>query len=746
MSQRNRCGIGNVTDMKKNVASPQAPAAVSRGKADGKNGAAPAAKASASAPAVVEKLSARIPTDNLLALYRTMITSRFLDDEEKRMKLRQAIYFQISGAGHEAIGVAMGYCLKPGYDWFYPYYRDRALCLQLGMTPDDHLNAAVGAECDITSSGRQMPNHWSHPKLNIVSQSSPTGTQYNQAVGCAEGGRYIQRRGLNLPGQSDEVVLVTSGEGATAEGEFWEAINVASNLKLPVIFLIEDNEYAISVPVEVTFAGGDLGRCFSGVPGLEVMRCDGTDLLQSLDICEKAVAHARKHGPVLLHAKVTRPYSHSLSDDQVYYRTAEELEIEKNRDCITRLERHFLDSGLLSEAKLDEIRKECQREVRQASERALAQRKPDPQTAMEHLYSPRKVEFPEISSTYHASTGEPLPMAQAINRTLLQEMGRDERILVFGEDVADASREAILNECKGKGGVFKVTYGLQREHGSERVYNTLLAEASIIGRAIGMATRGLKPVPEIQFFDYIWPAFMQIRNEMAMMRYRSGGRFQCPVVIRVPIGGYLTGGSLYHSQTGESIFVSCPGVMIAYPSNAADAMGLLRAALRMDDPVLFLEHKHLYLQGYNRSADPGPDHILPFGKAAIRRAGNDITLVTWGALVQKSLEAAERIQRRLNVEVEVIDIRTLVPLDRETIVRSVRKTGRVLVAHEEMKSGGFGGEIAAIIAEECFEWLDAPVKRVASLDTWVAYCPPLEKAILPQTQDLEQALEVLAGY
>ncbi|MEO8376130.1 MAG: dehydrogenase E1 component subunit alpha/beta [Candidatus Sumerlaeota bacterium] len=732
--------------MKKSVAPPQTPPTAPRGKADRKNGAASTAQASGNGYAAQEKLSARIPTTDLLDIYRNMLVSRLLDDEEKRMKLRQTIYFQISGAGHEAIGAAMGYCLKPGYDWFYPYYRDRALCLQLGMTPDEHLNAAVGAECDITSSGRQMPNHWSHPKLNIVSQSSPTGTQYNQAVGCAEGGRYICKRALELPAQEDEVVLVTSGEGATAEGEFWEAINVASNKRLPVIFLIEDNEYAISVPVEVTLSGGDLGQCFSGMPGLEVMRCDGTDLLESLNICEKAVAHARMHGPVLLHAKVTRPYSHSLSDDQVYYRTAEELQIEKNRDCIVKTERHFLDTGLLSEEVLADIKKDCLKIVRQASERALAQKKPDPSTVMDHLYSPRTIDFPENSSTFHASTGEPLPMAQAINRTLLQEMGRDERIVVFGEDVADASREAILNECKGKGGVFKVTYGLQREHGSERVYNTMLAEASIVGRSIGMATRGLKPVPEIQFFDYIWPAFMQIRNELSMMRYRSGGRFSSPVVIRVPIGGYLTGGSIYHSQTGESIFVSCPGVMIAYPSNAADAMGLLRAALRMDDPVLFLEHKHLYLQGYNRSADPGPDHILPFGKAAIKRLGSDITIVTWGALVQKSLEAAEKIQRRLNIEVEVIDIRTLVPLDRETIVRSVRKTGRVLIAHEEMKTGGFGGEIAAIIAEECFEWLDAPVKRVASLDTWVAYCPPLEKAILPQTQDIEQALEKLAAY
>ncbi len=414
--------------------------------------------------APIEKLSQRIPLEDLIQLYRTIVTSRQVDDEEKRLKLRQSIYFQISGAGHEAIGVAIAYCMKPGYDWFYPYYRDRALCLQLGMTPYEHLMAAVGAEADITSSGRQMPNHWSHPALNIVSQSSPTGTQFNQAVGCAEAGLYIQKSELELPSQPDEVVLVTSGEGATAEGEFWEAINVAANLRLPVVFLIEDNEYAISVPSEITFAGGDVSRCFSSVPGLAIMKCDGTDLLESLDISQKAVDHARAgKGPVLLHARVTRPYSHSLSDDQVYYRTAEELQIEKNNDCILKIERHFLDSGLLTDEKLAQIRTETQKEVRKASERALAAKKPDPSTAMDNLYAPGSMDFPEIVSTYHSSTGEPLPMAQAINRTLLQEMARDERILVFGEDVADASREAILAECKGKGGVFKVTYGLQRE-------------------------------------------------------------------------------------------------------------------------------------------------------------------------------------------------------------------------------------------------------------------------------------------
>jgi len=598
------------------------------------------------------------------------------------------------------------------------------------------------------SAARQIPCFWGSPELNIVNQSAPTGTQYSQAVGCAEGGRYIHTNGLPQAAHADEIVLVASGEGATSEGEFWEGINVASNLRLPVLFLIEDNEYAISVPVEVTTAGGDIGVCFSGVPGLRVIHCDGTDLLDSLDACDEAARHIREgNGPVLVHARVTRPYSHSLSDDQVYYRTADEIEIEKSRDGITKLEKHLVESGIVSAEALQKIQAKCREEVRAASAEALKAPKPLASTVLDHLYSPDQLGegFPGYDgSPLHG--GEPLAMAQAVNRTLAQEMTANRNIIVFGQDVADASRETALAQCKGKGGVFKVTYGLQREFGSERVYNTLLAEASIIGRAIGMAIRGLKPAPEIQFLDFIWPAFNQIRNELATMRYRSGGKFSAPVVVRVPTGGYLRGGSLYHSQSAESIFASCPGLKIAYPSNAADAMGLLRAALRMDDPVIFLEHKHLYLQSYARSNDPGPDHVVPFGRAAIRRSGSDVTIVTWGALVQRSLEAADRLHRRTQMQVEVIDLRTLVPLDSATIFASVRKTGRALVVHEEFETSGFGAEISAQIADHCFEWLDAPIKRVASKNAWVPYSPVLEEATLPQVDDIEKALEALCGY
>jgi len=693
-------------------------------------------------------LSERISPEELVGLYKNMCLSRLLDDEEIRLKKRNLIFFQVSSAGHEAIGVAAASLLRPGQDWFFPYYRDRAMCLQIGLSAEEMLLSAVGAESDPISAGRQMPAHWSKRDLNIVTQSSPTGTQFNQAVGVAEAGRYARNAGLPEKAEEDEVVLACSGEGATSEGEFWEALNVAANRKLPVLFLIEDNEYAISVPVEVTTAGGSISRCFEGMPNMKVMCCDGTNLMESLDACEEAVDHIRGgNGPVLLHAKVTRPYSHSLSDDQIYYRTKEELEKEKERDCLIQVEKHLIKKKIRTALEIEEMKADLAKELRAASAKALEAPKPDPKTVCTHLFSSRDLteDLPKVSGLPRHG-GEPIAMAQAINRTLKEEMGRNERILVFGEDVADASREEAFETCKGKGGVFKVTYGLQKEFGSDRVYNTLLAEASIIGRAIGMAARGLKPVPEIQFFDFIWPGFNQIRSELASFRWRSAGDWGAPAVVRVPIGGYLRGGSIYHSQSAESIFISCPGLKIAYPSNAADAMGLLRAALRMDDPVMFFEHKHLYLSAASRSPDPGFDHIVPFGKAAIKRSGTDLTLITWGALVHKSLEAAEKVAKRLGVEVEVVDLRTLVPMDRETVLASVQKTGRALVVHEEPKSCGFGGQVAALLADECFEWLDAPIKRVAGKDAWVAYTPVLEEAMLPSVGDIVAALEDLAQY
>jgi len=696
------------------------------------------------------RAASTLPKELLLNAYRTVYLSRKLDDKEIQLKRQNRTYFQISGAGHETLNVACALHFKPGYDWFFPYYRDRALCLTLGLTPLDMLLQAVGAKDDPQSGGRQMPSHWTSSLLHIVSGSSPTGTQMLHAVGAAEASLYYAgvREAAELASSfhADEVVYVSVGDGATSEGEFWEALNGSALIRAPIVIVVEDNGYAISVPVEAQTAGGSISSLVRSFPGFLVIECDGTDFLETYEAAGRAVEHARRRrGPALIHGHVIRPYSHSLSDDERLYKSEARRREEGRRDPLPRLRRLLLEEGAAREEELEQVDREVEREINEAADRALEAAPPEPSSVMRYLTSPHVDPTSSQFDRPAASEGEPKTMVDLINFCLRDEMARDPRVLVYGEDVADCSHEDELAKVKGKGGVFKATQGLQRRFGGRRCWNAQLAEASIIGRALGLARRGLKPVVEIQFFDYIWPAMMQIRDELATLRWRSFNADSCPVVIRVPIGGYLAGGAIYHSQSGESIFTHLPGLRVVMPSTALDASGLLRTAIRCDDPVLFLEPKHLYRQTHNRHPYPGPGYMIPFGKARLVRQGDDLTIITYGSLVERATQAAKQLQREA-VSAEILDLRSLAPYDWDLITASVRKTSRALVLHEDNLAWGYGAEIAARIGEELFDHLDAPVRRLGARDTYVPYHPSLEEAVLPQPGDIVRVGRELAAY
>jgi 2-oxoisovalerate dehydrogenase E1 component len=685
-----------------------------------------------------------IPYDELIEDFRLACLSRALDDREISLQKQSRVFFQISGAGHEALLLGLARHLRPSYDWFFPYYRDGALMLGLGVSPLEILLQAVGSADDPSSGGRQMPCHWGFVDKNVVTQSSPTGSQCIPAVGCAEAARYIA--GRDLPGcaaHGDEVTYVSLGEGATSEGEFWESLNTACRLHLPVLYVVADNGYAISVRAEDQ-SPAPISEMVRGFRGLAVARFDGTDYFAVRREGARAIARVRAgEGPGLIHARVTRPYSHSAQDTQSKYRPQTELNWEVEHDPISLLEHELISGGVLTADDVKQIHEEARTTVATAAREALARPRPDPATVLDNVYV--VPDIPGDGRPEGAHEGEPVTFGEAIRVTLHSEMERDERIRVFGEDVADAP-EDVVDEVEGKGGVFGTTHGLQKRFGVARCFNTPLAEANIIGRGVGQGVRGLRPCPEIQFFDYIWPAMTQIKSEAATIRWRSNGAFSVPMVMRVPIGGYLKGGSIWHSQCGESIFTHVPGLIVMFPSRARDAAGLLRTAFRCEDPVLFLEHKHLLRQPYARDPLPPDDFLIPLGKADYVQPGNDLTIVTYGATVEKSRQAAELLADEGGASIEIIDLRCLLPWDKGFVAESVAKTARVLVVHEDIRTSGFGAEVAAWIAEECFSDLDAPVGRVGSLDCHVAYEPVLEDAILPQTATIADAAREILAY
>ena len=657
----------------------------------------------------------------ILQVYENMVLSRMLD-EKMAILLRQGKgFFHMACSGHEAAQTAAAFNLRSAKDWFYPYYRDSAFTVGLGMTAKDHLLAFFAKSDDPSSGGRQMPHHYGKRDLNIVTQSSPTGTQYLQAVGCAMACKLNKKK---------EVVYVSSGEGTTSQGDFHEALNWSSREKLPVIFHIQDNDYAISVHISEQISGESIFSMVSGYQHLARFDVDGSDYFETHLAFKKAIDRARKGmGPAVIVSHVDRLKPHSSSDDHLKYRTKKEItEMEKN-DPIKKFADECIANKIIKIEELDKLDKKLKNQVENDADWAESKDHPDSASATNHIYSGNS---PDCDSDLKIINDNTV-FVDAINHALAEEMDRNKKMIIYGQDIADP-----------KGGVFTATKGLTNTYGKDRVFNSPLAESSIIGSAIGLATVGYKPVVEIQFGDYIWTAMMQIRNELATIRYRSNNAWSCPAVIRVPVGGYIHGG-LCHSQSIDGYFIHMPGIYIAYPSNASDAKGLLKMACRMDDPVIFMEHKSLYRQSYASSPEPDDEYLIPFGKSKIIQKGSELTIITWGAMVQSSIDAVNDLDLDEDI-IEIIDLRTLNPLDFSSIQTSIEKTGKALIIYEDNLTNGPGAEISSLISDHCFEMLDGPIRRVASKDSPVPYNMYLEENVLVQVEDIKETLIELLEY
>lgn len=668
-------------------------------------------------PASLKKFS----LDQLLHNYRLMLTSRRLDEKMLNLLKQGRGFFHIGGSGHECVQLALAEHMQKGKDWSMCYYRDMAYALGMGMTPRQLLSAHLSKVTD-TSHGKQMPSHFNSKDLRIVSVSSALGNQFLTALGLAQGSQQLDAK---------EVVYVSTGDGGTSEGVFFEMVNWATRVKAPLVMVVQDNKFAISVPVDEQTSNSSISKSIQGFDNLTILEIDGTDWLQSWAAAEKAVEHARSgKGPVLIHAHVVRLLPHSSSDDHRKYRSEEELERDMLHDPILKMEEYISMLDVAGTIDFDQIKAEVRQHIDEDTNWCLEQDDPKPEDAMLHVYSENQVDFEYYKEE---PLGEPIVIVDAINHAIAEEMERNEKVIVFGEDVAG-----------GKGGVFTATRGLTDRFGEHRCYNSPIAEASIIGTATGLAIQGFKPVVEIQFGDYIWPAVQEIRNQVAPLRYRSHNHFSNPMVIRVPVGGYIHGG-LCHSQNIETYFAHMPGLKVVMPSNAADAKGLLKTAIRSDDPVMFLEHKSLYRQGFARMPEPGPEYLVPIGKANIVREGRHATIITYGALVQKAVMAAREWSQQ-GVEIEVIDLRSLMPLDTDTILESVVKTGRALVFYEDYEFLGYGSEVAAIIAEKAFTALDAPVMRLAGKFAPIPFAAPMEDFVLPNDEKLKDSIQKLLDF